>query len=402
MVKNAIICYSTITLRRIIQVLPMNTIQSSLTIQPITNASSSALIDRLVPNANLSMYTYLNIGGSAQFLIEVFNAEELEFAVRFGVRQNLTITILGGGSNTLISDNGIEGLVIIHKSVKTIKTQPSVTNTSAEEPPKISHRHQSHGNELYRMDDLEYNDTGERVEITLDSGMPLSIAIAQTHQLGLTGFCHFAGIPGTLGGALYNNIHGGSKHLSEYIVAVEVLKIKDSQVIKKTLTNEELQFGYDESILRNETDSKYIILSITFSLYKGDVEKAKYYAQNFLKRKKEFQPWNSAGCVFKNLTSTQQANINSPTPSWGYVVDKVLGWKGKSVGGATISTLHASFIVNEHSATSNDVVQLMIEIKKEFIKKFGIVLEPEIKLLGFDANDQQIMFLLSSKQINPD
>lgn len=344
----------------------------------------NSIVEKIQSNISLAKYTTFKIGGPAELLVEVSNSGELEQAARYGASENLPITILGGGSNVLISDKGLRGLVVINKS-----RGIEIGDISAEEIPTTPPRHKAHGTEYYNTEDLTYRDSGPRRSITFDSGVPMSVAIAKSHRAGLTGLCHFAGIPGTIGGALYNNIHGSNKHFSDYFLEAEILELQNGQVARKTVPFEYFEFGYDQSKLRNNSGERMVIvLTVTLNLYEGDTEAATEYAGEWRRRKHVKQPWNSAGCVFKNLTPDQQLAIESVTPSWGYVTDKILDWKGKQIGGARISDLHASFIVNETGqATSQEVLELMNAIHQEFHDRFGVALEPEINLLGFSQEE---------------
>ena len=333
--------------------------------------------------------TTFRLGGPAEYYVKVTSAVELEAAVRFGVARGWPVTILGGGSNTLISDAGVRGLVIVYSA-----SQFSLGADSNTEIPTVPARHATLDKSYYATDDLLYEDKGPRREITFDAGMTMALAITRSHQQGLTGLCHFGGIPGTLGGALYNNAHGSKKHFSDYLAAAEILEVQGGQVTKKTVSHDYFEFGYDQSRLRrNDPHNFVVVLRVTLSLFQGDVAEAKRFAQTYLRRKKEKQPWNSAGCVFQNLTPEEQAKIGVDSPSWGLVTDKLLGWKGKQVGHAMISPLHASFVVNdEYQATASEVLELMKLIKREFLARYGVSLQPEIKLLGFTPEETAELF----------
>ena len=333
--------------------------------------------------------TTFRLGGPAQYYVKVTSAAELEAAVRYGVAQGWPLTILGGGSNTLISDAGVEGLVIVYAS-----NNFAVGASSDTAIPTVPARHATTDTKYYSTADLLYEDKGPRREITFDAGVSTAVAITRSHQQGLTGLCHFGGIPGTLGGALYNNAHGGKKHFSDYFVSAEILEVRDGEVVKKTVGHEYFEFGYDQSRLRrNDARNLIVVLRLTLSLYEGDVEEAKIFAQTYLRRKKEKQPWNSAGCVFQNLTPEQQTKIGTDNPSWGLVTDQYLHWKGRRIGHAVISPLHASFIVNEdYEAQASEVLELMKAIKREFLTRYGVSLTPEIKLLGFTPTETAELF----------
>ena len=333
--------------------------------------------------------TTFRLGGPAQYYVKVTSADELEAAVRYAVSRDWPLTILGGGSNTLISDAGVGGLVIVYASNNFV-----LGSASSAEIPTVAARHQTADAGYYSTADLLYEDKGPRREITFDAGISTAVAIARSHQQGLTGLCHFGGIPGTLGGALYNNAHGGGKHFSDYFASAEILEVQGGRVAKKTVGHDYFEFGYDASRLRaNDSRNLVVVLRVTLSLYEGDVEQAKLFAQTYLRRKKEKQPWNSAGCVFQNLTSEEQIRIGTDNPSWGLVTDQYLGWKGKSIGHAVISPLHASFIVNDdYEATASEVLELMKTIKREFLARYGVSLRPEIKLLGFSPVETAELF----------
>jgi UDP-N-acetylmuramate dehydrogenase len=341
-------------------------------------------------NASLASYSTFGIGGEAELLLEVNSKAQLRNAIQWVYYNDCPVTILGGGSNVLISDRGIKGLVIINKSKNfSIQHTGSLKNNFDVQP-----RHDIFDQDYYSYSDLQYRDSGGTQEITFDSGVSMIDAIRISHDNRLTGLCHFAGIPGTIGGGLYNNLHGANKHLSDYFVSADIIELSGSKLLNKVVGSDYFDFGYDKSKLRfKNTDFKIIVLDVTLNLFLGDVLQAQVFAKEWLRRKKIQQPWNSAGCVFQNLTVEQQSLIDSPSSSWGYVADKILDLKYLGVGGAEVSPLHASFIVNHTGlATSRNVLDLMIIIKTLFYDKLGIVLEPEINFLGFE--DEELSPLL--------
>lgn len=355
----------------------------------MTALTTSTIADKIQHNIPLSTtkYNTFAIGGNAEMLVEVDNSIELEEAVRYAFDKHMPFTIIGGGSNILVSDNGIKGLVIKNNSRRV-----EIGGEAIQEIPQTPPRHTAIGDDYYSTEDLTYTDSGPRKEITFDAGVKTGYAINAAHRFGLTGLCHFSGIPGTLGGALYNNIHGADKHFSDYFVSAEILEVTGTEVTKKHVNFEYFKFGYDQSILRDSSAStKVVVLTVTLSLFEGDVEASKEYTKAWFQRKHTRQPWNSAGCVFQNLKPHEQELVQAPTPSWGYVTDKILHMKGETVGGAQISTQHASFIVNEDNATAHDVLELMKRIKRKF-KELGVSLTPEINLIGFDKEEIQELF----------
>ncbi len=344
-------------------------------------------------NEPLALYTTWKIGGRAEFLLEAQNSDELKLAIEKAAQYHIPYTILGGGSNVLISDDGLKGLVIINRSRRVIignlanatnldsAAQQEVIEAANEYNVYIQPRHGEVDSSFYSFKDLDYEESGSRILVTFDSGVDLAYAIAFSLKNSVTGLQWFAGIPGTIGGALFNNIHGGTKHFSDNFFKAKVLEISDLEVTQKTVGFEYFNFGYDQSILREKTN--VIVLEVTLNLFQGDVERAKKTANEWTKRKR-VQPRNTAGCTFKNIPSDKQWALGFPTPSVGYIVDKVFGWRGKSIGGAQISENHANFIENKGGATAKDVLELINEVKAEAKKRFDLDLETEINLLGFE------------------
>jgi UDP-N-acetylmuramate dehydrogenase len=229
----------------------------------------------------------------------------------------LPLTILGNGSNVLISDQGIRGLVIRHLN-------------------------------------------------------PLRTIIQQALDQNLVGLENFAYIPASLGGAIVSNIHGFDKtNFNEYLDTITVFNLKTGQT--ENLKASKLSWGYDQSEFQSRPH--LIILSATFNLKSGDGISAKLKYDDIVKTKTQTQPFNSAGCVFKNPPATT-AKLSA-----GQIIDS-LGWKSKSVGGAQVSPLHANFIVNTGSATASDFYTLTTSIQSDVLAKTGIHLDFEIKLLG--------------------
>lgn len=336
----------------------------------------------------LAPYTTWGIGGPADILVIARATDVLIRLYSACVDNSIPYTVLGGGSDILISDEGIRGLVIINKTANIAildsehgadRDLLSITTDEANAYSLwIEPRHGEVGNDFYSFEDLDYAEEGETTLIKFDSGVVLSYAIAWGLKNGFTGLQWFAGIPGTMGGALYNNIHGGTRHFSDNFIAATII---DSQGVR-TVGREFFEFGYDQSVLRSRSD--IIILDVTMKMYTtSDVAKAKYVAQEWARRKR-LQPRKSAGCVFQNITREDQLRNNFDSPSVGYIVDKKLGWAGKQEGGAMISDKHAAFIENKENATAAEIIILIKAVKDEVKQKFGIDLHTEINLLGFD------------------
>lgn len=299
-------------------------------------SSLAKLLQEKIPNLSLHLnhplapYTTLKIGGPADLLIESKNPEQFISIVKLLHQQKQPqLTILGHGSNVLISDTGIRGIVIVNSG-----------------------------------DHIDINGT----KVTLSSGTSLPHAIDFTLKKNLVGLEVFAYIPATIGGAVHSNIHGFDKsNFSKIIDSIKVFNYHTGKI--ETLKSSDNNWSYDLSPF--QSNPHLIILSVTLNLKKGDGQQAKTKAEEIKALKKQTQPFPSAGCTFKNPTNK----------SAGQLIDS-LGLKGYQLGDLQISPLHANFIVNTGSATASDYLKLTELIRQKIKDKYNINLEFEIKLLG--------------------
>jgi len=283
-------------------------------------------------NVSLKNYTTFRIGGKAKYFFTAKTKEDLIKAVVSAKKLKMPFFILGKGSNLLISDKGFKGLVVNLKNTKY----------------KISN------GRVY-------------VEAGLSLGKLLNLSI----EKGLTGLEWSAGIPGTVGGAIYGNAGWPSskKNISSVITNVEVFNAKTGKV--KVLKNKDCCFGYRQSVFKK--NKNLIILSAFLKLKKGERKNIEKEINDIVKkRKKKIPAGFSAGSVFKNPSNF----------SAGELIEKC-GLKGKKIGNAKISEKHANFIVNLGRARAEDVKKLINLAKKSVKNKFKINLEEEIQYLGF-------------------
>jgi UDP-N-acetylmuramate dehydrogenase len=338
-------------------------------------------------NFILAPLTTVKIGGPAEIYCETKSSADFIALVSFMKKNNLPITILGWGANTLISDEGIKGLV-----VKNIAQNISILDSSGQSAKTFDktaqekivarwHADSETGTFTYEFNDLDYDESeAPKILVELDSGVALPYAINVLIQQGITGLQWYSRIPATVGGAIYNNIHGGTHFISEVIHSVKVMneegKIQD-------LKQYELKAGYDISRF-HETNE--VIISAIFALSKGDVQKAAYVAQEWAVRK-AIQPQKSLGCVFQNISVEVKDKLGYPTTSVGYIVEHILHKKGFQIGGAKVSEHHAAFIENTGNATAKDYLAVISTIINETKEKTGITLKPEIFFLGFEDSD---------------
>lgn len=282
---------------------------------------------KIKTKVKLANWTSFKIGGPAKFFFEPGNLQSLEEVLLLAKNARMKVFILGSGTNLLVGDFGVDGIVI-RLDAKYFKG-------------------------IYNKDTY----------ITAGSGLKLNQLILFAKEKGLSGLEFLAGIPGTLGGALAGNAGAWGKSIGELVKQAYVL---DYEGQPKLFNSRELKFAYRESNL-----NKYIIISATLKLQSADkgaiARKIKKY---LLKRGKvQNNSFPNAGCVFKNPGKK----------SAGFLID-TCGLKGTAKGGASISSRHANFILNSHKAKSGDVLFLMNLIRKKVKARFRINLEPEIKI----------------------
>jgi len=332
----------------------------------------------------LAPMTTWKIGGPAEILVTATDQEQAGNALSLADRFSVPVTFLGGGSNVLINDAGIRGVILKNEiqGIEVVSSDQNTDNiindqTSGTTPQ--ARLQQVDINEYYDFSELDYDETGApRVFVTVKSGTSLPFTINNLISQGITGLQWFAGIPGTIGGAVLNNIHGGSHFFSEFIETVTVMDLKGNL---RTISKDELGFDYDYSALQDNTR---FIISAKLKLYQGDKNRAQQTAILWAQNKKKKQPYNTAGCCFKNILPEEMRRLQLASNSWGYIIDKKLGLKGHSIGGAKISELHAAFIENIGQATSADVLVLLDLIFERSQKILGITPKTELFFLGFE------------------
>ncbi|MCE7897957.1 MAG: UDP-N-acetylenolpyruvoylglucosamine reductase [bacterium] len=300
----------------------------------------------------LAKHTYFKLGGIADQFVEAKTKDDLIEAVRYAIESKLPYFVLGGGSNVLVSDTGFRGLVIKNRT------------------SSVKLKGFAGGVEKGRLDLKE-------AIVEADSGVTANYLIRYTLDEGLAGLEDMLGLPGTVGGAVYNNSHHLDKLFGDHIIEVEIL---DHAGKIKKYTNAECQFAYDYSIFHK---TKEVILSASFQLSRGDKTALWSIATEAVKRRSSTQPLGlpSSGCMFKNISLADRMRLGVPTASAGYLIDKA-GLKGLRVGGAVVSDVHANFIINDGTATSSDVLALVDTVKQKIKDKFGVSLAEEVIKIG--------------------
>lgn len=280
----------------------------------------------------LSKYTMTKLGGSADLLVIPETIEETESVVRYAYRNNIPLLLLGNGSNMVVRDGGVRGIVL----------------------------------HLSKLDEIRIDGTSLHAE----GGALIIDASRLAAEVSLTGLEFACGIPGSIGGAMAMNAGAYGGEVKDVIKQVTVLTKAGERIV---LSKEELELGYRQSIITKEG---YFVLSADFNLSYGeqDTIDAKVADLTYQRESKQPLEYPSAGSVFKRPP--------------GYFAGKLIqdsGLQGKGFGGAEVSLKHAGFIVNKNNATASDYIRTIEMVKAEVKKNFGVDLELEVKIVGEES-----------------
>lgn len=288
-------------------------------------------IGNVKENEPLANHTTMKIGGPADLFIEPSSIENIKKTMELINEHQLKWTAIGRGSNLLVSDKGIEGVVIKLGS---------------------------------GLAEVEINDN----EVKVGSGYSLVSLSTQISRKGLSGLEFASGIPGSVGGAVYMNAGAHGSDISKILTKAHILFADGTM---EWLSNEEMRFSYRTSLLQKERPG--IVLEAIFQLKKGDKDIIFAEMQKNKDYRKVTQPWNfpCAGSIFRN-----------PLPNYAGKLIEDAGLKGYSVGGAKISELHGNFIVNTGNAKASDVLALIQHVKDTIYQLNQINIETEVEIMG--------------------
>ena len=278
----------------------------------------------------MKKHTTFRIGGPAEYLILPQTTEEIADVIKLCRQEEIPWYIVGNGSNLLVADEGVRGVVI---------------------------------QLLRNFNQIQV----EGCQIRMQAGAQNAAVAKRALDASLTGFEFAAGIPGTIGGAVVMNAGAYGGEMKDILKEVTVL---DQNGMIRTIPTEELELGYRTSIIARKG---YVVLEAVIVLKTGDPKEIKAAMDELKEKRVTKQPleYPSAGSTFKRPE--------------GYFAGKLImdaGLRGFSVGGAQISEKHCGFVINKGNATAKDVTELMDETKKIVMEKFGVALEPEVKRLG--------------------
>ena len=296
--------------------------------------------ERVQRGVSLAPLTTMKVGGPADLLIETQNADEIVEAVKIAYEHRVPLTVIGGGSNLLISDRGIRGVVIR-------------TRGGAVAP------------------------IGDRM-VRADAAVTINGLVRWTINRGYGGLEAWAGTPGTVGGAIFGNAHWKQTNIGELVESVRLAR-RDGTLLQAPA--DRMEFAYDYSRLKHTGE---IVLWAAFRVEPGkDPAALRAVARESLAFRKRTQPLDSAsaGCIFMNPDTTRDAVPADIPPSAGALVDRA-GLKGAALGGARVSTTHANFIINDGSATAAEIKMLVDRCRTEVKSRFGVMLRDEIMAVG--------------------
>lgn len=289
--------------------------------------------ERIIPRALMAQYTTFRVGGVADVLVNIASADEIPVALSAAKKADVPVAIIGCGSNLLVRDGGIRGLVLrISSAMSAIR----------------------------RVGD----------DLVAEAGAPLGAIAAFARDEGLCGVAELAGIPGTIGGGVVMNAGAYGTELAQVVSSVDCISLHNGKPVH--FSADDLDFSYRHSALMG---ANVVAAQVTLSLTPGDPQAIRARMEECAAMRREKQPLNypSAGSTFKRPE--------------GYFAAKLIddcGLRGLTVGGAQVSEKHAGFIVNIGGATASDILELMRQVEQRVFEQFGVHLEPEVRILGED------------------
>lgn len=289
--------------------------------------------ERIIPRADMARYTTFRVGGPADALVNIACAEEISIALRAAKRAGVPVTVIGNGSNLLVRDGGIRGLVL-------------------------------------RIDGAFADIRREGNTLHVQSGALLRSVANFAQSEGLSGMAELSGIPGTIGGGVIMNAGSYGRELSQLVTRVDAIALTDGKSL--AFEGKALSFDYRHSAMM---DAGVVVTNVILRLTPGDPENIRARTDELTRARREKQPleYPSAGSTFKRPIGFFAAKL----------IDDC-GLRGLSVGDAQVSEKHAGFIINRGKATASDILELMDQVKRRVFDQYGIMLEPEVRILGED------------------
>lgn len=312
--------------------------------------------DNILRNESMKKHTSFKIGGEAEFFVKAKNIEEIKHILSICKNNNIPLTIVGNGSNLLVKDNGIKGIVlkVDFDNIKIENIEDYNIQNMLDKENKWENIKQKN-NENYAI-------------VTVGAGVTLGKLAQVLLKKSISGFEFASGIPGTIGGAIRMNAGAYGSEFKDIVIETTCINL-NGEIIK--LNNVQQKFEYRRSVFKDE---KYIILESKLMLKCVEDSKIiKEKMDEYKKSRVEKQPieFPSAGSTFKRGSDFITAKL----------IDEC-GLKGYTVGDAQVSTKHAGFVINKGNATAEDVIKLVEIIKKTILDKFEKNIELEVEIIG--------------------
>ena len=288
--------------------------------------------DKIKIEEPMSKHTSFKTGGNAEIFVIIEKENQIKKLLEYTRKNDIKLYIIGNGSNLIVSDEGVKGIVAKIAFEETIITKDE-----------------------------------ENIIVKAGAGVKVMALAQMLKQEEITGFEELSGFPGTIGGANYMNAGAYGKEMKDVILETKALNRETGKI--EVLNNKEQKLEYRSSIFKNK---KYIILQTTMKFQNGKKEEIEQKMNEYLSQRKEKQPleYPSAGSTFKRGD--------------GFITAKLIdecGLKGYQIGGAQISEKHAGFIINKDNATSKDILDLIEYTKKKVFEKFGVQIEEEVEII---------------------
>jgi UDP-N-acetylmuramate dehydrogenase len=307
---------------------------------------ADALGDRAQRDVPLAPFTTLRVGGPAALLLRARTKRDLEdlAAATQAASARLPVLVIGQGSNLLVGDEGVPGVVVLLDG-----DFAGWTGDHAGADPAAHHY--------------------DTIDVTAGAAMKLPILARQSVRAGLTGLEWMVGVPGSVGGAVRMNAGGHGSDVAASITSATVFDVRAATV--SSWSHAELGLAYRRSSLTDD----HVVLDATFRLRHGDPDAGELELSEIVRWRREHQPGGAnCGSVF----------TNPPGDSAGRLIDRA-GCKGLRIGTASVSEKHANFIQADEGARASDVWPLIVEVRRRVHERFGVVLHPEVRTAGFDA-----------------
>ena len=307
--------------------------------QAMTVALQALFRDRARQNVPLAPLTTFRVGGPADWLVETRSTDEIVAVLKLAHQAGVAVTMLGGGSNVLVADRGVRGVVVRPRA-----------------------------GEVHRVDSAH---------VRADAAVTMNGLVRWTINRGCAGLEAWAGTPGTVGGGIFGNAHFAGRLIGDWVTDVRVAAPDGTTI---DVPQSAMRFAYARSRLQA---SREVLLSAVLRVADGEAATLRATARESLAFRKRTQPLDatSAGCVFQNPMPGDDVLPEGIPWSAGALIDRA-GLKGASVGAARVSTTHANFIVNDGGATASEIRQLIEICRRAVRERYNVELRNEIVYLG--------------------